>query len=150
MENKDKRDLKINLARMKEAQFVRNLWVVTVEQGTTREDLLDPAFWSLVSTQFRPYDRIEARCDTGTFFAEYLILSCSRTYAKVKELSWISLVTQDVEMTQENQEEFEYRYRGPHAKHGIIRKSDNAVMKDGFDSKEQALDWLVNHKKVVN
>lgn len=150
MSTEEKRDVKLNHTRMKEADYLRTLWVVTVEQGVTREDLMNPSFWGHVANQFRPYDRIEARSDDGTFFAEYLILSCERTYAKVKELTWVSLTTQDVAMTQDEKlEEYEYMWRGPHGKHSIIRKGDKEVMVEKLESKEDALKWLENHKKVI-
>lgn len=143
-------DPKLNHTRMKESQYVRNIWVVTVEQGITREHLKNPSFWSHVASQFRPYDRLEVRSDNGTFFAEYLILACERTYAKVKELNWYNLTTQDVAMTEESLELYEYKYRGPHGKHSIIRKSDKAVMIEKLDTQDDARAWLVEHKKVVN
>jgi len=149
MAEEEKRDVKLNHTRMKEAQFVRNLWVVTAEQGVTKEDLLKPDYWSHVSFQFRPYDRIEARCDDGTFFAEYLIMSCERTFAKVKELSFTSLTSRDVAMTQAEQSAYEYKYRGPSCMHSIIRSSDKVVMVEKLDSKQDALTWLHEHEKAM-
>ena len=123
-----KRDLSLNRTRISGSEFARNLWVVTVEEGTTREDLRNPAFWSHVSALFKPYDRIEVRSDIDEFFAELLILSCSSTFAKVKELSWFDLPAKDVKLTEEQERQFEYRYRGPHSKHSIVRKHDNAII----------------------
>lgn len=147
----EKRDVKINHTRMKEAQFVRNLWVVTAEKGTKREDLINPSFWSHVAMQFRPYDRIEVRVDDGIYFAEYLVLACERTYAKVKELSWVNLTTKDVAMTEADNmlELYEYKYRGPHGMHSILRKADGAVMVEKLATQEAARAWLVEHKKTV-
>ena len=151
MTEEKKRDVKLNHTRMKEGQFVRNLWVVTVEQGVTREDLTNPGFWAHVAFQLRPYDRLEVRSDDGIFFAEYLVLACERTYAKVKELSWISLTTKDVALSQDEAdlEKFEYKFRGPHAKHSIIRKSDGAVMVEKLETQDQARQWLLDNKKTL-
>lgn len=149
MSKEDKREVKLNHTRMKEAGYVRTLWVVTVEQGVTRDDMMKPEFWSHVSMQFSPYDRIEARCDDGTFFAEYLVLACERTYAKLKELSFVGLTSKDVAMTQAEQEEYEYKHRGPHRGHSIIRKSDGEVMTEQQESKQAALAWLKNYKDTI-
>jgi len=149
MADEKKREVKLVHTRMKEAQFLRNVWVVTVEQGVTRKDVLEPQFWSHVSFQFRPYDRIEVRCDDGTFFSEYLILACERTYAKVKELSYTSLTSTDVAMTESEVAEYKYLYRGPNCKHSIIRISDKTVMVEKLESKQDALDWLHNHEKAM-
>lgn len=145
------RDVKLNQSRMKSGEFVRTLYVATVEMGTTREDLMKPEFWSQVSYMFSPYDRIEVRSDDGVFFAEYLVLACERTFAKVKELSFVSLTTKDVAMTQAEKdlELYEYKYRGPHRKHSILRKSDGAVMVEEKDTKEQAVAWLHNFQKAL-
>ncbi len=145
----EKRDVKINQNRMKSGDFVRTLWVATVEMGVTREDIKDPGFWSHVASQLRPYDRMEVRCDDGTFFAEYLVIACERTYAKVKELSWVSLTSKDVAQTQEDREEFSYKYRGPHSMHSIIRKSDNKVMVEHKATKEDAMKWLSEYKQTI-
>lgn len=149
MSEEKKRSMSLNDKRMKEAEFLRSLWVVTVETGTIRSDLLTPEFWSHVAYRFKPYDRIEVRCDDGLYFAEYLVLSCDRTWAKVKELSFIALTSEDIAMTQDELEIYEYKFRGPHGKHSIIRKHDKAVMIEKLDSKELAMDWLTNHKKVI-
>jgi len=146
----EKRDVKINMNRMKSGDFVRTLWVATVEMGVTRDDLKNPTFWSHVAAQLRPYDRIEVRCDDGTFFADYLVIACERTYAKVKELSWVSLTSSDVAMTEESLEKFEYKYRGPHSMHSIVRKSDSKVMVEHKQTKEDALKWLKEYKHTVS
>lgn len=146
----EKRDLKINQTRMQSGDFVRNLWVVTAEQGTTKEDILTPSYWSHVASQFRPYDRIEVRVDDGTYFAELLILSCDRTWAKVKELSFNSLTTSDVSQTQASEEmaEFDIQWKGPVNKWSVIRKSDDAVIKNKME-KEEAGKFLIGYKKTI-
>lgn len=149
MAEEKKRDVKLNHTRMKEGQFVRNLWVVTVEQGVNRDDLMNPGFWAHVAFQLRPYDRLEVRSDDGLFFAEYLVLSCERTYAKVKELSWASLTSQDVAMSQEDLEQYEYKFRGPHAKHSVIRKSDGVVMVEKLETQDQAKQWIIDNKSKI-
>lgn len=151
MAKEEKREVKLMHTRMKEAGFVRNLWIITAEVGVTREDMVKPDFWAHVASLFRPYDRIEARCDDGTFFAEYLVLTCDRTFAKVKELSYISLTSKDVSKTQlENDLELYYtKFRGPHCKWSVLRKSDDSVMVEKLGSKDDANAWLVNHKKVI-
>jgi len=151
MTDEKKREMRITASRMKSGEFVRTLYVATVEPGVTREDLLKPDFWAQVAYQFSPYDRLEVRSDDGIFFAEYLILACERTYAKVKELSFVSLTTKDVAMTEaENELElYKYKYRGPNCKHSIIRKSDDTVMVEKLATKDAALTWLANHKKAT-
>ena len=73
--------------RMQVGDFVRQWVCVTVEVGTKPEWLLDPQFWAHVANKVRPYDRIEARCDDGEFFAEYLVLQRGPQWLQVRQLS---------------------------------------------------------------
>lgn len=150
MSEEKKRDLKVNMNRMKSGDFVRTLWVVTAEQGTTKEDIMTPSYWSHVASQFRPYDRIEVRVDDGTYFAELLILACDRTWAKVHELTFHSLTTSDVSMTQAHDEmsDFDVVWKGPVNKWSVIRKSDDAVIKNKME-KDEAGKFLSNYVKTI-
>ena len=149
MSEEKKRDVKINMTRMKSGDFVRNLWVVTAEQGTTKEDIMTPSYWSHVASQFRPYDRIEVRVDDGVYFAELLILACDRTWAKVHELTFHSLTTSDVSLTQA-EPEFDVQWKGPVNKWSVIRKSDSESIKKGMESKEEANKFLTGYQKTIN
>jgi len=146
----ENKGLKVNMNRMKSGDFVRTLWVVTAEQGTTKEDIMNPSYWSHVAAQFRPYDRIEVRVDDGVYFAELLILACDRTWAKVKELSFHSLTNSDVSMTQAEEEmaEFEVLWKGPVNKFSVIRKSDSTVIKNKME-KDEANKFLAGYKKTI-
>ena len=141
--------------RVKLAESARNHWVVTVEQGTTREEILKPEFWALVGKTFRPYDRVEVRSDDGTFFSEYLVLSADRAWAKVHELRWVPLGTSDVSLTlaaqAEHRQRFKVEWRGPHLKHCVERKDGANVerLKDGFADKAEAQAWLEGHLKTI-
>ena len=141
--------------RLKLAEAARNYWVVTVEQGTTRDDLKRPEFWALVSKDFRPYDRIDVQCDDGTFFAEYVVRTADRTWAKVQELAFHSLGTKDVSLTEaealEQRKRYEAKYRGPHLRYCVERKDGDKVtrIKDGCQDEAAALTWLADHLKTI-
>lgn len=141
--------------RKKTAESARNFWVVTVEQGTKREDLKRPEFWSLVSADFRPYDRIEVRCDDGTFFAEFVVLSCDRTWARVHELIYCLLGTQDVSLSEaailEARGRYKVEWRGPHLKFCVERKDGENIarVQQELPDKVAATVWLENHLKTV-
>ena len=45
--------------------------------------------------------------------------------------------------------EFEVGWGGPAHKHRVIRKSDRSPVKTGFDTREQAEQWVRNHMKAV-
>lgn len=141
--------------RVKIAEAARNYWVVTVEVGVTRDELKRPEFWSLVAKNFRPYDRLEVRADDGTYFAEYLVLSADRAWAKVHELRFEALGTQDVSLTEAAAAEFRSRflvkYRGPHLMHCVERKDGDKVERLSEKHPDQAAAhvWLENHLKAI-
>ena len=141
--------------RKKEAAQARNHWVVTVEPGVTRQDLMRPDFWAHMGKDFRPYDRVEVRCDDGTFFAEYIVRTADRTWANVQELAFHMLGTQDISMTQaqilEERGRYRIEYRGPHLMHCVERKDgkDYVRLKEKCQDKAEAGLWLENHLKTV-
>lgn len=149
MSEDKKRLVQPNHTRMKEASFIRNWWVVTVEEGTDRKDMLKPDFWAHLAQQFRPYDRIEVRCDDDSFFAEYLVLSCDRTYAKVKEEGWTKLTSEETVQDEEILQDYAHKWRGPQLKHCVIRKSDSACVAEGFDNKDDAFKWIAEKKRAA-
>jgi hypothetical protein len=141
--------------RVKLAESARNHWVVTVEHGTGREDLKRPEFWSLVGKTFKPYDRIEVRADDGTFFAEYVVCSADRAWAKVHELRFEILGTQDVSLTQaaaaDMRARYSIKYNGPHLRYCVERKDGSKTerLKEKCQDQAEASAWLEGHLKTV-
>lgn len=128
------------------AEHIREYWVVTVEENVTRKDLMNPAFWAHASQVLKPYNRIEVRHDAGQFFAELLVLSVGRGYAKVFELSFHEL---DKSLTPEMQSpDYEIAWKGPALKYCVVRKSDSERIKDGM-GKEEAHIWLRDYLQTV-
>ncbi len=138
-----KRTVQLKDPRMKEQQFARRWWVITVEEGTTQSDIQDSEFWTQVAIKFKPYDRLEIRSDDGLFFAEYLVITCDKTYATVKELSWTELSSK----TAPRDSGYYEKWRGPHHLWCVLRKSDNAVMVTNFESKDLAIAEIPNVMK---
>ncbi|MCC6208560.1 MAG: hypothetical protein IT488_10475 [Gammaproteobacteria bacterium] len=57
-------------------EFSNARWRLNVQPGVTHQDLVDPAFYSVVSGKLRPFDIVE--CVSDTFWAEILIRSAER------------------------------------------------------------------------
>ena len=122
--------------RMQVGDFVRQVVCVTVEVGTKPEWLLDPQFWAHVANKVRPYDRIEARCDDGEFFAEYLVLQRGPQWLKVVPLSMHKL---GADMANEDEPtKHKVMWLGPKLKFCVIRKSDSARVQEGIEAKADA------------
>lgn len=128
----------LTITNLKEAEFVRPVYCATIPIGTDPEDLLKPEYWAHVATHLRPWARIEARAEDGTWFAEYIVLSVDRTWARVRMLAKYNLTSQDTSISQAekiSQSGFEIKWRGG-AKWSVIRKVDSAVMKEGMERDE--------------
>ncbi len=137
--------------RLHLAEHERNTWVVNVEQGTDSKELKNPLFWAHIAAKLRPYDKIEVRVDDGVFYAEYLVLSSGRTWAKVKELGHYPLTSTDVSMTQAAgvEGEYETKWRGPQLKFCVMRKADGAPIKEGMKDKEEASKFLREYVRTI-
>lgn len=128
-------------------------WDAKIAQGLNSNDLLVPAFWAHQAVKLKPMDEIRARAEDGTWVADYLVLDCSRTWANVKLLSLHMLTTSDVSLSQSSQEtmaafiqEHKIVWRAAH-KWSVVRKADGAVLLEGKEQKDDAIDWLARHAR---
>src|SRR3954469_16667241 len=71
-----------------------------IAQGVSPDELLKPAFWAHHALKLKPLDEIRAHAEDGTWLANYVVLDCSRTWAKVQLLSMHRLTTADQSQTQ--------------------------------------------------
>lgn len=136
-------------SRIKLADTIRNVWAVNATIGTTRNELVDPAYWAHVSGDFSQFDRIEVRAEDGSFFAELLVLASGRSWAHVHEVTFVDLVKLKIDKIQDSMSEYSVEWRGIHLKHCAVRKSDNAVIKDGFPSKLEGQKFLKQHEATL-
>lgn len=124
-----------------------------IPNGVKPEDLLVPSFWAHHALKMKPLDEIRAHAEDGTWVAYLLVLDCSRTWVKVKQLGLHFLGTADVALTQASEADVdafkaqhEVKHRGPHA-WSIVRKADGAVLEQGIKVKDEAIAWLDKHAR---
>lgn len=142
--NKEKRKIKPIIApRIQFAEQVRHLYRVTLEEGQTLEDVLEPETWSHIAVQLQQFDRIEVVEETGAFYAELLVASCDRTSASVTVLVHKELAPSEVA---EREADVYPKWRGPIHKWCAIRKSDGAVLKSEMQDKGEALNYITGIK----
>jgi len=137
----------LNPSRINLAEYVRQDWVVNAEEGTTVEQAQDPAYFAHVAAKFKPYDHIEVRAEDGAWIAEFLVVDCSRTWAKVFTLSYHKLA----EKVEASKPEAKYKvaWKGPQRLHAVIRVADNAIISEGHSSAEIAQLALKQHEQVT-
>ena len=148
--------------RFKLAEHERNVHSITIEEGVTRAQLINPAFLAHVAAKLRPYDQIEVRCDDGTLFAKLLVLQAERTWARVHVLEWHNLTTRDVSLSQAEdsaepnpakalspEDDYLVQWKGPHKKWCVIRKADGAYMREAEPDKAAATTWLSDWLRIT-
>lgn len=129
-------------------EHVNSNWTMTVEAGTSFEDVCNPAFFSNVAARLHPYDQIRVRIDTGEWYAILLVVDCARTWAKVVPLiAPIKLVAEGGEPA-EVDSQYEIKFLGPHKKFCVIRKMDKEAIKEQCATKQEAHSWL-NHYLIA-
>lgn len=128
---------------LREAEYRRNVWDLTVEKAVGPKALLQPAFWSHVAGRLKPRDRIEVTAADGAWFAELMVRTASRLEAKVAMMRFVDLEKADKAASELTEvEAYEVTYRGPSAKWSVKRRSDAAVMVERLETKAEAEAWV--------
>lgn len=127
---KAKREVTLSPSRMQLSEYLRNDWVVTAEQGTTRDDIVNPAYFAHMAQQMKAYDHVEVRVDDGSWLAELLVLQVERNWVRVRILTHYELA--DNTSQDSAPSVYETAWKGPHLKWSVLRKSDNENIKSGF------------------
>lgn len=139
--------MKLSVDRFKAHEYEFNIWVATPEAKQTLDDLSEPSYWAHVASKMRPWDVVIARADDGAWFAVLLVLACDRQWAKVHILSEHNLTTAD--LSQSQNDAYQVKWQGPHAKFAVIRNSDKTVLKNGFQLRDDADLWVREHNKAM-
>lgn len=139
--------MQLNPTRFKSAEYVANIWAITVEEGVTLKDIQSEDFFAHVAQQLKPYDKILVRTDDGAFYAELLVVRTGKTWAFTEVLVNKELSAKVPEKSPSD--DYQVAYKGPHRKWCIIRTKDKALVHEGEDSKESAYRWLAEYLQVA-
>lgn len=137
-------------ARLKQAEFERAVHRAILEAGRPFNDILRSSFWTHTAAKLRPFDKIEVLAEDGAFYGEAMVLSAGANYARVAALFCVDLgaAAGDAEAAAQA-EVLEVDFAGPLAKHRVVRKSDRAVLRDGFQTRAEALAYAREHVKAA-
>jgi len=138
---------KLNITKLVLAEFRRAIHFAEPEDGVTAKDMLEPSYWADVSNKLRALDRIEALAADGSWFAEFIVLNSGRLWAKVEMLRYIELKS-NAEVSG-GDPEFDVVWRNPHHKYGVMRRADKSLLKEDFQTKEEAARWLQEHLQSI-
>ena len=130
---------------MKEDGVYSSAYTMNAPSGATRENILDPIFWAHVASTLRRNDIVHIRANDDTFWAQYLIRDCGRTWAKAFEMHWFGF--KGSEMEAEDVLEYECKWNGPSDKFIVLRLADGTKLAKDLSTKDDALGWLAQYKK---
>lgn len=133
-------------SRVKLAEYARQRHHVVPEEGTKFEDILKEEYWAAVAYMFKPCDIIEVHAEEGSYYAELYVRASGRNWAKVAVLNKTALEPIEAQVTRP---EFEVLWKGPARRFSAIRVSDGEILKDGFETREQAVDYIKDHTRAV-
>lgn len=115
-------------------------WDVIVSPETTVKEILDPAWWGHVaaSTFSGPINYVNIHWEDKSQLVHGYVVQYSSTFAKIEVLDkWIfggeKIPFDDL---------YSIDWGGPETKHRVIRKSDSQLIRDGFEKKEEALEFV--------
>lgn len=122
-------------------------WRIVAARGVPRDRLCQSDYWSVVADQFLPYDKLFIISEGRDWYAEALVLECGRGYASVIELCFHPLPALLVsgEGLPPNHEIY---HAGPDKRYCVKRCSDGVVMGEGFNSRDEAVEFLISHASL--
>lgn len=147
MTEEKKAKASILLKNVKGAEFARNIWCATVEQGTVELDILRPEYWAHIAHMLKQGDRIEVECEDLSYFAELYVKHVGKGWAQVTTLRFVNL-----DIVQEKPQvdpEYTVQYKGKISKWCVIRTKDKTMVHEGAESQSQAVAWMTDHMKAM-
>jgi hypothetical protein len=93
----------------------------------------------------RVMDTIDILCDDESWFAELIVTSVGKGYAKVqllREVKFDGVEGPDVELST-----LTVKWSGPKLKWAVLRNSDKTRIKEGFPDRGAAGRWASTHEK---
>jgi len=90
----------LQLSRMKEGQYARNVFSVTVPNNVTIADIVEETYWQHVARNLRLRDRIEVMPDNGEWFVELMVTSVGKLHAGVAIMRENQFTTPEIQASE--------------------------------------------------
>ena len=143
-----KRAVVLTPARMALAEQWRQDWVINAEEGTTVDDLKEPAYWAHTSQQLQQFDRIEVREETGAWIVDLIVTGAGRNWASVKVIAKHDL-TDTTAAPAAPSPKYRVMWRGAQHKWCVKRLADNEILQAGMPSEAAGVAWLDQYERAV-
>lgn len=127
-------------------QFKHQTWSVTLPAGVEYEAVLNEDAWKHVAGKIQRGDTVSVRTEDHRFVASLYVIAVDKLWVKTKEMWFVSLVAAEAEHA-DDAGGYIVKWSSPKTLFGVYRKSDGERIKDGFQTKELAFEWLADHIK---
>lgn len=117
------------------------------EYGVTLDAVMQPEYWAHVAHMLRPGYCVILTAADMSWRAELMVRAASRTEALMGLVSHAEFGAA-ADVAPDNPD-YEIKWRGPARKYSVLRRSDGAVVKEDFQAREQAAQWIKNHLQAM-
>lgn len=136
----------LQIGSLQIAEQKRNLWIGEADADIAIDEMLLPEFWIHDARKLKPRDEVEVWAKDGTWLEVFIVRSVllpdvGRPVVKVVRKDDVPLAS-DKKLDAKVVKGLYAAWRGPHAKWGVLRNSDKAVIKDKFETREDAESYL--------
>jgi len=138
----------LTLGQMTQTEFSRMSWTITLDVGQKMSKLDDPNYWANIALKLRPTHQIYVFSNDGTEYAEYVVLQCSRLYAKVGQVNYKNF-DEVADNLEDEACEYHVVWKGPNRKFEVIRKADDSAVSSGHESREDGITSMHEYLKVL-
>lgn len=128
------------------AEFRRQIWQAFPKPGVSLDDCLEQSYWRHVATQVKSGDRIELLAEDMSWYAEVIVIASGRLWAKVQTITYVELDANA--LAAQDDATYQVQWGGPAVRWRVL--DGNEVVKDNFQTKEDAQRWAQAHDQAVN
>lgn len=134
-----------------EVSFANTRWSVTLPEASSLEDIELPDFWKHVAKKLKVGDTIEVRSVDHAVFAEAYVRGTDPV--AIIKIMWASKLVDEVEV----EGNFRIQFVPAKKSHCVYLDTKNErdertgtqLLREGFQTKEAAAAWIMEHKKQV-
>lgn len=136
-------------SRLHLARSAQNEWVYFVEANTPYPATLRPDYWAAFSAKFNPYDKIEVRCEDGSWIGYLRVIDSGQNWLRVVEERPIFYIEERPGDRAVNIDGHTVKWQGSVDRWTVIRDNDRAKLMAGFATRDAAMTWLNGHLKAM-
>jgi len=140
----------LNPSDLKARGYFSTDYQAVLADGVTLEDAMKPEFWSHINShvpaKLQRFDRIQIIPEDGTWFADLIVLSTGRGYAKTALVNRMEIgeTAEPVEAAST-----EVIWRGPSLKWCVERRSDKTRLKTNCESRHAAEVEALQYERIA-